>query len=161
MKLYRYSPVDSHEDLGRAIAHIHIECHKLCKSVLGEYLKVDNMIGFFSHYPEEYEQLLKLQEQLVVKDDNINGKYFRLKEPINIPKAQEVPAARYQYLYIRQPDPYRSQVGDVDFLMPTSQFEKLKSNLPAGARVFERSELDMVELYDSDTDVLAYVKSHR
>jgi hypothetical protein len=69
-------------------------------------------------------------------------------------------------LYIRKPDPYRHHVGDIDFYLPENEYEGLKQSLVAGtvlngARMFERPDLDMIELYNPDIDALAYVSPPR
>jgi catechol 2,3-dioxygenase-like lactoylglutathione lyase family enzyme len=65
-------------------------------------------------------------------------------------------------LYIRKPDPYRHHVGDVDFYLPPEEYTRLKQEMQAGrvvpgARIFDRPDLDMIELYDPDVDALGYV----
>ena len=65
-------------------------------------------------------------------------------------------------MYIRKPDPYRSHVGDIDFILEEPTYSELKESLIKGAkikgaRVFERPDLDMIELYDPDVDALGYV----
>ena len=73
-----------------------------------------------------------------------------------------MPETTYTHLYIRRPDPYRAQVGDVDFELPENEYEVLKQSLLSGqsivgARLFERPDLDMIELYHPDVDALGYV----
>lgn len=162
MKLYRFSPVTTHADLLEAIRHIHTECFKLCKTSLGEYLPIAGNVGFFCHYDEEYKMLTELREQLTEESDNVNQKYFRLHESIVIPAEGDIPETTYTHLYIRQPDIYRAQVGDIDFVMEPERYQKTKSDLEAGklisgARVFPRGDLDMIELYNPDIDALGYV----
>src|SRR3989338_7224723 len=75
-----------------------------------------------------------------------------------------IPETTYTHLYIRRPDPYRHHVGDVDFYLEAKEYEELKKSLLSGeklqdARVFERPDLDMIELYNPDSDVLAYVST--
>ncbi len=55
-------------------------------------------------------------------------------------------------------------MGDVDFYLDKEKYQELKEFLIAGgdipgARVFERPDLDMIELYNYDSDVLAYVST--
>lgn len=162
MKLYRFSPVTTHADLLKAIRHIHIECFKLCKASLGEYLPVAGNVGFFCHYDEEYKVLTELRKQLTEESDNVNQKYFRLYEPIVVPAEEDIRETTYTHLYIRQPDIYRAQVGDIDFVMDSERYQKTKASLQAGeiipgARIFPRGDLDMIELYDPDVDTLGYI----
>lgn len=72
-----------------------------------------------------------------------------------------MPETAYTHLYIRQPDPYRYQVGDVDFYLEPEEYRKLKQKVKKGivkkARVFPRPDLDMIELLDPDVDVLGFI----
>ncbi|RJR28122.1 hypothetical protein C4564_06185 [Candidatus Microgenomates bacterium] len=164
MKLYRFSPIKSEEELLEAIKHIHFECYKLCKQSFGEYLPSAGNVGVFCHYDDEYEFLIGVRKELTEASDNLNQKYFRLHEPIVIPAKDDVPETTYTYLYIRKPDPYRFQVGDVDFCLEPGKYKKLEEEMLAGkevkgARVFDRPDLDMIELYDPDSDALGYVST--
>ncbi len=162
MQLYRFSPIDSKERLLEAIKYIHISCFKLCKQSFGKYLPVAGNVGVFCHYPNEYAFLTDVRKELAETSDDLNQKYFRLHEPIKIPADNDIPETIYTHLYIRKPDPYRAQVGDVDFVLEEAAYAELKNSLLAGtivkgARVFERPDLDMVELYDFEVDALGYV----
>ena len=164
MKLYRFSPIKSREELFEAIRHIHFEAHKLCKQSFGRYLENAGNMGVFCHYENEFVALKKIREELTKPSDNPDQKYFCLLNPIVIPKHGDIPKTMYTHLYIRRPDPYRHHVGDVDFYLDPEGYKKLKYSLIAGekkkgARVFERPDLDMIELYDPDVDVLAYVST--
>lgn len=166
MKFYRFSPIKSKDELFKAIKHIHFEAHKLCKKSFGKYLENAGNIGVFCHYDDEFIVLKKTREDLTEPSDNPDQKYFRLHNPIVIPKQGHVPETTYTHLYIRRPDPYRHHVGDVDFYLGPKEYKKLKQSLLkgvklVGARVFERPDLDMVELHDPDVDVLAYVSTKR
>ncbi|HEY1074487.1 MAG TPA: hypothetical protein VGE59_02190 [Patescibacteria group bacterium] len=162
MKLYRFSPIGNKEQLLDAIKYIHESCYKLCKQSFGYYLPNAGNMGVFCHYDDEYSYLVKLREEMTEPSDNVDQKYFRLRKPIIIPADGEIPEATYTYLYIRKPDPYRHHVGDVDFYVESNQYTDLKQSLldgkeRKGARIFPRGDLDMIELYDPDSDVLAYV----
>lgn len=162
MKLYRFSPIKTESELLKAIIHVHFACFELCKQVFGRYLPVAGNMGIFCHYDSEYQSLIELRKKITENSDNLNQKYFRLHNPIVIPAKGDVPETTYTYLYIRKPDPYRHHVGDVDFVLEENQYEELNKSLQEGkdikgSRVFERSDLDMVELYDPDVDALGYV----
>lgn len=163
MKLYRFSPIRSKEELLAAISHVHFQCYKLCKHSFGRYFTNAQNIGIFCHYNDEYAFLTELRQELTETSDNIKQKYFRLHEPIVIPAQGDVPETTYSYLYIRKPDPYRAQVGDIDFYVAPDEYGKLKQsakqNKFPGARVFDREDLDMIELYDPDVDALGYVST--
>jgi len=163
-RLYSFSPIMDENTLLKAIEHIHFGCYELCKNSFGYYLPNAGNIGVFCHYENEYEYLTKLRKQLTEASDNPNQKYFRLLKPITIPAKGDVPETTYDYLYIRKPDPYRFQVGDLDFYLKPEDYKKLKEEmlngkLVPGARVFDRPDLDMIELYNPDIDVLGYVST--
>lgn len=166
MKFYRFSPIKDEKELLEAINHTHFECYKLCKQSFGYYLPNAGNIGVFCHYDDEYDRLIEIRKKLTEASDNVNQKYFRLHEPIIIPARGDVPDTTYTYLYIRKPDPYRSHVGDVDFFLEQGEYEELKESLLAGkkmmgSRVFDRQDLDMIELYDPDSDALGYVSTNK
>lgn len=162
MKLYRFSPIENEAQLVEAIKYIHFACFKLCKQSLGKYLPIAGNVGVFCHYPEEHAFLTSIRKELTESSDNPDQKYFRLHKPIVIAAEGDVPETAYTHLYIRKPDPYRAQVGDIDFVIEKDDYTKLKQSLLngtdiKGARIFERTDLDMVELYDFDIDALGYI----
>lgn len=166
MKLYRFSPINTETALLEAIQHVHVSGHKLSYNSFGKYLDKSGNIGIFCHYEDEYEFLTKLRKQLTDEAMNFNNKYFKLKQPITIPQIDDIPGATYEYLYIRQPDPYRYQVGDIDLCVDRLEYKQLKQLVMNGdtksARTYEgKSDLDMIELFDADMDVLAYVVDHK
>ena len=162
---YRFSPILSKQDLFATIEHIHFACHQLSMNSFGRYLSVAGNVGVFCHYDEEFEQLLKIRNKLTKPTNNPDLKYYELLDPIVIPTKNTVPGAAYTHLYIRKPDPYRYQTGDIDFYLPLDEYNLLKANLAsgyhvAGARIFERPDLDMIELYHPDIDALGYITTH-
>ncbi|MDO8538074.1 MAG: hypothetical protein Q7S21_04270 [archaeon] len=166
MKLYTFSPIKNKSQLLKAIAHTHFACFKLCKQSSGKYLPIAGNIGIFCQYENEYKMLTELREKLTESSDNINQKYFRLYKPIVIKAKGDVPETTYTYLYIRKPDPYRHQVGDVDFFLEENKYLELKKSILngkkiRGARLFDRPDLDMIELYNPDIDALGYVSTHK
>jgi len=162
VKLYRFSPIQNQDELLEAIKFIHFASYKLCKQSFGRYLPNAGNIGVFCHYDDEYNQLVDIRKKLTEPSDNPDQKYFKLHEPIIIPAQDDVPETNYTHLYIRKPDIYRAQVGDVDFYVEEAHYENLKKSLSdgetiLGARIFPRNDLDMIELFDPDIDTLAYV----
>lgn len=162
MKLYRFSPIKNKKQLFEAIEYIHFYCHKLCKQSLGKFLPNNGNIGVFCHYDDEYALLTKIRQKITKSTDSFNQKYFQLHKSIVLPSKNGIPGATYTYLYIRKPDSYRSQVGDVDFYLEPKKYAQLKQSLLdgkviKGVRLFERSDADMIELHDPDIDVLAYI----
>jgi len=164
MKLYRFSPIKSKPELLEAARHIHFACHDLCKMAFGKYLPNSRNMGVFCHYDDEYKFLAQLRKELTAPSGDPNQKYYLLHEPIIIGAKDDVPATEYTHLYIRKPDPYRAQAGDVDFYLEPGKYAELKKSLAEGAaikgaRIFERADLDMIELHDPDIDALAYVST--
>ncbi|OGI85889.1 hypothetical protein A3A01_01125 [Candidatus Nomurabacteria bacterium RIFCSPLOWO2_01_FULL_39_17] len=164
MKLYRFSPIKNKDKLFEAIEYIHFSCFKLCKEAFGKYLPIAGNIGVFCHYNNEYEFLTKLREELTEKSDNFNQKYYHFHNSIIISQKGNIPETIYTHLYIRKPDQYRAQVGDVDFVLDKKKYIKLKNLLSNGveingAKIFDRADLDMIELSNPDIDTLAYVST--
>jgi hypothetical protein len=164
MSLYTLSPIKNQTELMGAIEYVHSEAHKLSKILLGEYLPNSGNIAIFCHYKDEFDLLTTLRRELTNKNDNFNQKYFKLHAPIVIAEKDGIPGATYEYLYVRQHDPYRHQVGDIDFYQPVDQFNATKSQLiqnpVEGVRILDRTDVDLVELFHPDVDVLAYISSH-
>jgi len=166
MKLYRFSPIKNKKDLLKAIEFTHFACHKLCKQTFGKYFPNAGNIGIFCHYEDEYEALTKIREEITKASSNWNQKYFELHNPITIPAKGDVPETVYSHLYVRRPDIRSPQVGDVDFYMDESKYETLKKSIQdgkdlPGARIFDRPDLDMIELFDPDIDAIAYISTHK
>jgi len=163
MKLYRFSPIKSEDELMEVIKYLHVSCSKLCFKILGKYLPVAGNIGIFSHYDQEFEELKRIQEKITLKPDEYNNKYLVLKNPIEINLDIGINEGIYEYLYVRNADPYRHHVGDVDFYLNEKEYFELKKNVELnrikGARYLDR--LDMIELFDPDFDVLVYISSLR
>ena len=165
MSLYTFSPIKNKDELFRAIEFVHFECHKLCEQSFGRYFPNAGNIGIFCHYDDEYELLINFRKEITEPSDNLNQKYFRLHEPIILPAKDDIPETAYTYLYIRKPDPYRHQVGDIDFYLEPNEYAELKQSLLnnekiKGTRLFDRTDLDMVELHNPDIDALAYVSTN-
>lgn len=165
MKLYRFSPIQNREQLIEAIKYVHFACHNLCKQSFGRYLPNAGNMGVFCHYDGEYEKLIEIRKQIAKPSDDPNQKYFELYEPIVIPAQDGIPETTYTHLYIRKPDIYRAQVGDVDFYLEQNEYDALKSELARGiqipgARIFPRNDLNMIELYNPDVDALGYVSTN-
>lgn len=161
-KLYRLSPIKDEAALMEAIEFLHFSCFKLCKQALEECLSVAGNIGIFCHYDNEYNDLTQIRNELTKPSNNPKQKYCKLITPIIIAAKDDIPKTTYTHLYIRKPDPYRAQIGDIDFIMPVDTYVSLKRAVQKaetihGARVFHRPELDMIELYDPDIDALGYI----
>lgn len=161
---YRFSPIKNKQELFEAVEHIHFSSYELCKQSFGYYLPNAGNIGLFCHYDNEFELLKNIRNEITEKSDNPDLKYYTLLEPIVIAAKDDIPETTYTHLYIRKPDIYRYQVGDLDFYLEDGEYQDLKKAMldgkqVKGARVFDRPDLDMIELFDPDIDVLAYVST--
>jgi len=158
---FRFSPIRDMSRLSEALFHIHISCHRLCKQSLGMYLPVAGNIGIFSHSEEEYSLLTRLQQELVDRTKSVYGKYFLLHEPVIFPVTGDIPETTYTHLYIRKPDIKKPHVGDLDFYLSPPTYmdfkQKVQNGAVPGARLLERADLDLVELFHQDIDALGYV----
>lgn len=147
-----------------AIQYVHISCNNLCLKTMGRLLPNSGNIGIFCHYDDEYQALVSVRKELTELSNNPQQKYFKLHQPIIFPKQGSIPETEYTHLYIRKPDPYRHHVGDLDFYLSPDEYAHLKIEMEtiktiSGARIFPRSDLDMIELYDPDVDVLGYIST--
>lgn len=126
-------------------------------------MPVAGNVGVFCHFENEFLLLKQLQAELTDTNNSVYGKYFLLHAPIVIPARNDIPGATYRYLYIRQPDPDKPQVGDIDFFLEPDKYAALKQSLLNGneingARVLpSRPDLDLIELYNPDSDVLGFI----
>lgn len=77
----------------------------------------------------------------------------------------DIPETLYTHLYIRKPDPYRHHVGDIDLFLEQDEYKAFKEDIQSGkinidgVRVFPRTDLDMIELFHPDSDVLIYIST--
>ncbi|MFA6514364.1 MAG: hypothetical protein WCT50_03715 [Patescibacteria group bacterium] len=161
MKFYRFSPIENKDQLFEAIKYTHLKCFELCKKIYGKYLPAAGNIGIFCHYDDEYKFLTKLRKKLTEESDNWNEKYYRLHEPIVIYGQGNTPRAVYTYLYIRKPDQHE-EVGDVDFVLDKKEYDELKNSLLhdkeiKGIKIFNRPDLDLIGLSDSNIDTLSFI----
>lgn len=154
MKLYRFSPINDKEQLYKAIFYIANKTTELCKKITGNEYLISGLT-VFAHYPEEFERLKNIVFELGNFERENNGPYVRLNEPIQLLNN------KLELLRIRKPDPYRLYVGCNDFEVEDyKSFKKqfLDKNLN-NLRLIERPEYEMIEFFDPDYDVLAYVVS--
>jgi hypothetical protein len=152
-KLYRFSPINTEKELRKAIQYTALETTKLCKKITGQEYAISGLT-IFSHYPDEFDNLKNILFQMgkLVKENN--GPYVKLHKPIKLPNNE------LTLLRIREPDPYRMQVGCNDFEVKNylefkDKYLKNFKNL----RLIVRPEYEMIEFFDPDFDILAYVLS--
>ncbi len=152
--LYHFSPINSKEELLEAIAYAATKTTKLCKKVSGNEYSISSLT-IFAHYPDEFEKLKSILFELGELDHENNGPFVRLSQKIKLPNNE------LELLRVRQPDPYRMHVGCNDF--EVSNYEEFKSkyldNNPNNLRLIKRPEYEMIEFFDPDFDILAYVLS--
>ncbi|MEI7604538.1 MAG: hypothetical protein WCJ19_05985 [bacterium] len=155
---------DLESKLVDTIKHIHFECYKLCKRSFNKYFANAGNIGIFCHSDTEYQILTNIRKNITEPTDNADQKYFRLYNPIIIPADNDVPETIYSFLYIRKPDPtpYGEYLGDIDFYAEDAEFYNIKNyllegNYIDGAKIYDRPDLDMIQLYDEKCDSVAYL----
>lgn len=154
MKLYRFSPIINEKQLIQAVKYIATQNTRLSKKIMGKKLQITSLT-VFSHYSKEYKDLLRIVYKLGKLHKENNGPYIGLKKPIRIGNNL------IKYLRIRKPDPYRMQVGCSDFDVENyADFKnkQLTKNVQT-LRLIERTNYEMIEFFDPDFDVLAYVVS--
>lgn len=152
--IYRFSPITSKGVLFEAIHYVASESSKLCKKVIGKEYPISGLT-IFAHYPKEFETLKKILLKMGSLVSENNGPFIRVRESISLPNN------KLDLFRIRKPDPYRLHVGCNDFQVPSyKEFKKkcLERN-PDNLRLIVRPEYEMIEFFDPDFDVLAYVVS--
>lgn len=154
-ELYRFSPIQNQEELLDTISYIASKATELCKKITGEEYPIATLT-VFSHYPREFEKLKEIALSMGTLDSENNGPYVKLHNPTQLPKN------KLELLRIRKPDPYRMQVGCCDFEVKDYQEfkDKYLASNPDNLRVIERPKYEMIEFFDPDYDVLAYVLSN-
>lgn len=157
--------INNKEQLLDRIRNIHFEGYRLCNQSFGEYFPNAGNVGVFSR-DDEYNQLLKIQENLVEPSDEPDRKYFKLLEPIIIPEYNDVPETAYTHLYIRKPDPtpYGQHSGDIDFYVDKDRYleliKKVKEGIISNAELYEQSGIGtMIELSNDNIGAIACVST--
>lgn len=162
MGIFKFSPIKNQTELLQAIKYVHLACFSLCHEALGEYLPAAGNVGIFCHYDDEFVELIKLRQAMTIESDNWNQKYYRLHEPIIIPAENGVPETAYTHLYIRKPDADKSEVGDIDLVMPQDKFAEFKKMADEQGKIGEtnalyRPDLDMIRISKPEVDALLYI----
>lgn len=162
MKPFRFSPIKNKTELFETITYLHFESFKLLRQNLGYILPVSGNVGIFCHFEDEFERLIEVRKELTDIKNNWNQKYFRLHKPIVIPAEHNIPETKYIHLYIRKPEASHPHVGDIDFYLEPNKYKALKESLLSGkeingVKIFERPDLDLVRLFDSNSDVSVFV----
>ncbi len=152
MQLYRFSPIKDEQQLRKTVIYIANETSKLSKKIIGKILPIKSLT-VFSHYPDEFEKLSEITKTIGNFLNENNGPRIILHKPIKVGNNTII------HLRIRKPDPYRMQVGCNDFeiidynTFKNENLSKHTNNL----RLIKRSNYEMIEFFDPDFDILAYV----
>lgn len=164
-RLYRFSPIGNKQSMLDTVEYIAKEATKMVFRDQGYTLPI-KYVTIFAHYQEEYDELVQLIAQLGIQSDTNNGVKTILNNPIEIFAMKlEVNGEHQDIIHsiesirIRKPDAYRMQVGCCDFeyngdYVWLAGTETLSSHK---LRRIQRNDIDMVEFYNPDFDVLAYV----
>ena len=154
MQLYRFSPTKNEKELCEAVVYIAEKTSDLAKKVIGKTLPISSLT-IFAHYSDEFEKLSGIVKTIGDFVNENNGPRVALHEPIKVGESTII------HLRIRKPDPYRMQVGCDDF--DISDYTAFKNEyLPKHSnnlRLIVRENYEMIEFFDPDFDVLAYVVS--
>jgi hypothetical protein len=169
MSLYRFSPIADHEALIKAIDYIAFNATKLYFDQTGNYPNdLIRSLTVFAHFDDEFDLLVDLTKQLGTVDSEHNGPYIKLTAPLSIENGRfelngkmHTVHTKIEMIRIRKPDPYRMQVGccdlEVPFDSPDLEDVKLSLNQNSSPRYIDRPDLKMLELFDPNIDVLAYI----
>jgi hypothetical protein len=158
MKLYRYSPIQNNEGCTKALEYIQQKLRELSGHVIEEELPI-NTLKIFAHYEDEYTFLKEWVDSIGKNEDEGSRTSYYVRP--NIPMV--INNDPIEFVGIRVPDPYRSQVGCGDYVVPN--FDKFKSKY-LGKSPFVREvphqRYEMLEFFHPDIDVLGYiVKEYR
>ena len=152
MNLYRYSPLKQSSECLEVLSYIDEQLKKLAEVVLGSQLPI-NTLKIFSHYDDEFAFLKQWIDSQGDNDGTTTPSYYvRLSQPLTINND------KVDYIGIRTPDPYRSQVGCGDFVV--DDYEAFRTHYLGSTpfvREIQHPKYEMLELFHPDFDVLGYV----
>ena len=150
---YRFSPIRGKESLLEAVVYVATTTAELARKIIGKSFPIRSLT-VFSHDQSEYEGLIEILSEMGAPYDENNGPRITLHQPI------VVGDNTITHLRIRKSDPDRPQVGCSDI---KTDYEKFKDEYLAkcldNLRLIKRSTYEMIELFDPEYDVLAYVVS--
>ena len=167
MKLYRFSPVEDKEHVLEAIGYVIKQATKLFFNVVGEANCTIEYATLFAHYNDEYDKIVSVLKMMGELEEANNGVRVKLSEPLEFSGGSvevngEMVNISHQikYVRVRKPDPYRMQVGCVDFEEEDyDYFKDLYGMYTRNPRTIEREQYEMLEFHDPNIDVLAYMVS--
>ena len=152
-RLYRFSQIYTQEELLIAIKYVAAKATELCQKITSQTYPID-YITIFCHYPEEFNFLKQTALELGDLKSENHGPLVELGTPLELINGQ------LKSLRIREPDPYRMQVGCADFTV--SDYQEFKNQFlgkSENLRLIERLDFEMLEFFHPDFDVLAYILS--
>lgn len=137
--------------LQRTVDYIVNETIQLKNKYIDESDAPIDWVAIFAQNNHEYESFLKETESVgkIVKK-TLTGPIFNLKSPI------KTKAGELHIIKIRKPDKTRSQRGDADFRIEIFKEFKNKYLSDSHFSLIDRKEYQMIELKDSEFDVLVY-----
>lgn len=120
----------------------------------GESVRI-NYSAIFSQSDSEYEELNREAAQVGdVIEDTPTGPLYKFHKPT------QTLAGPLWLLKVRKPDPTRTQRGDADFTLKDYNFFKEKYLKDTEHfKLIDRGNFEMIELKDSEFDVLSYFSS--
>lgn len=153
MKLYRFSPIKNDEDCPKVLEYIQEKLRELSRLIIEEELPI-NTLKIFAHYEDEYRLLKSWVDSIGNNEEEGSSTSYYVKphRPISI---NDDPI---EYVGIRAPDPYRSQVGCGDYVV--SNFDDFKAKYLGKSpyiREVPHQKYEMLELFHPDIDVLGYI----
>ncbi|MCH8821864.1 hypothetical protein IID23_05100 [Patescibacteria group bacterium] len=137
--------------LQRTVDYIVNETIQLKNKYTDEISAPIDWVAVFAQNGQEYESFLKETRSMgkIVKDTS-TGPIFKLDSPI------KTKAGELFIIKIRKPDKTRPQRGDADFRIDNYKEFKEKYFSDKHFSLIERKDYQMLELKDSDFDVLVY-----
>ena len=147
------NPIQNKEQLIETVKYIATKTSRMAEKIIGKKLPIRSLT-VFSHSQLEYELLVKILAEMGAPYNENNGPRIALHEPIIVEQD------RITHLRIRKPDPERPQVGCNDFETDYQSFKKeYLASHSGNLKLIERPTYEMIEFFDPEFDVLAYVVS--
>jgi len=145
--------IKTEEELIKKVKYIAEQTSKLAISIVGVDFPIHSLT-VFSHEEKEFENLKNILSRIGKPFNENNGPRVVLLSPINAGENL------ITLLRIRKPDIERPQVGCNDFDTDYYSFKNnYLSKYPNNLKLIERPEYEMIEFYDHNFDVLAYIVS--
>jgi len=145
--------IKNQKELIEAVRYVASETSRMVRKTIGKTFPIKSLT-IFAHSQPEFELLSEIITKIGEPYNYNNGPRVKLYKPIEVGKNH------ITHLRVRKPDPRRPQVGCNDFETNYETFKnkylvKYSDNL----NLIKRLEYEMIELYNKEFDVLAYVVS--